>query len=122
MLDDYAFEKISLVPFGGGDYIMALNATMRKGFRKSTGATLLVKMELDERSPEPPPEFIESLKDEPDSFNAFNKLPKSHQHYFINWIRSAKTDETKAKRIAQAVNALLQGLGFGEMIRKGTSD
>jgi hypothetical protein len=44
-------------------------------------------------------------------------LPKSHQKYFSNWIESARTESTKAKRIAQAVNALSIGLGYGEMMR-----
>jgi hypothetical protein len=44
-LDNYAFERISLIPLGGGDFILALNATIRKAIRKTTGATLSVKME-----------------------------------------------------------------------------
>jgi hypothetical protein len=121
-LDNYQFEKISLIPLGGGDFILALNATIRKALRKTTGATVLVKMETDERQPEPPPEFIECLKDEPRALTAFSALKKSHQNYFINWMNTAKTDETKAKRIAYAVDALSQGLGFGGMMRKIKQD
>jgi hypothetical protein len=121
-LDNYAFEKTSLLPLGEGDFILALNATMRKAIRKTTGATLSVKMETDERQPEPPPEFIECLKDEPGAFTAFSKLTNAYQNYFINWINSAKTDITKAKRIAHAVNALSKGLGFGGMMRKLKQD
>jgi hypothetical protein len=117
-LDDFVFEKISLLPFGDGDFIMALNASIRKGIRKAEGEKVSVQMELDQRQPEPSLEFIASMKDEPAAFTAFKKLPKSHQHYFINWIESAKTVQTKATRIAHAVNALAAGLGFGEMVRK----
>ena len=115
-LDDHAFEKISLLPFGDGDFIMALNATIRKAIRKAEGAKLSVQMELDEREPEPSPEFVASMNDEPGAYAAFNKLPKSHRHYFINWIEAAKTDQTRAKRMAHAVNALAQGLGFREAL------
>ncbi len=34
-LDEYIFEGISLVPMGGGDFIMPINATIRKNIRKS---------------------------------------------------------------------------------------
>ena len=121
-LDEYAFEKISLLPFGDGDFIMALNATIRKAIRKAEGAKLSVKMELDEREPEASPEFVASMKDEPGAYTAFYKLSKSHQHYFINWIQAAKTDQTRAKRIAHAVNALAQGLGFREALMNSKKD
>ena len=117
-LDAHVFEKISLLPFGDGDFIMALNASIRKAIGKMEGEKISVQMELDERHPEAAPGFIESMKDEPAAFEAFYKLSKSHHHYFINWIEAAKTNETKAKRIAHAVNALVKGLGFGEMVRK----
>jgi hypothetical protein len=34
-LDDYAFNSISLLPMGGGDFILTLNGTVRKKIRKS---------------------------------------------------------------------------------------
>ena len=115
-LDEYAFEKISLLPFGDGDFIMALNASIRKAIHKVEGAKVSVQLQLDEREPDPSPEFLASMNDEPAALATFNKLKKSHQHYFINWIESAKTDQTKAKRIAHAVDALSQGLGFREAL------
>jgi uncharacterized protein YdeI (YjbR/CyaY-like superfamily) len=60
---------------------------------------------------------LECLADEPQALDFFDKLAKSHQRYFSNWIESAKTESTKTRRIAQAVNALSYGLGFSEMIR-----
>ena len=118
-LDDYRYEGISLVPMGGGDYIMALNATIRKGIGKRVGAKVNVKIEEDNKPVEPPGAFLECLADEPKALEAFNLLPKSHRNYFIKWIDSAKTDPTRAKRIAMSVNALAKGIDFGRMIREG---
>ena len=116
-IDDYQFEKTSLLPMGGGSFMMALKATVRKKLGKNEGAMVKVKMQVDAAPILPPAELIECLSDEPKALAFFKSLAKSHQNYFANWIKEAKTDETKAKRIAQAVNALAKGMGFGETIR-----
>lgn len=116
-LDNYAFNAISLLPMGEGNFIMALNGTIRKQIKKEKGDTLKVQMQEDKKEPELSGIFMECLEEEPKAIKFFKSLPKGHQRYFSNWIESAKTDSTKAKRIAQAVNALAAGLGFGEMIR-----
>ena len=48
----------------------------------------------------------------------FKTLAKSHQNYFSKWIESAKTEGTKTKRIALAVNALSKQWDYGTMIRE----
>ena len=116
-LDDYAFEAISLTPVGEGDFIMALNATIRKGIGKKKGATVQVQLEEDTKEPPLSSDFLSCLEDAPSASVFFHSLPKSHQRYFSTWITSAKTLPTKTKRIAQAINALEIGLGFSEMMR-----
>jgi hypothetical protein len=116
-LDDYEFSMIALLPMGGGDFIMALNAAMRKGIRKQKGAIIKVKMAVDTNEIKPPEELIECLQDEPEAFKYFKSLPKGHQNYFTNCINSAKTDPTKAKRIAATLNALNKKWDFGQMMR-----
>jgi hypothetical protein len=116
-LDDYEFSMIALLPMGDGDFIMALNAAMRKRIRKQKGAIIKVKMEVDTNEIKPPEELIECLQDEPKALEYFKSLAKGHQNYFTNWINSAKTDPTKAKRIAATLNALNKKWDFGQMIR-----
>jgi uncharacterized protein YdeI (YjbR/CyaY-like superfamily) len=61
---------------------------------------------------------MQCLEDDPVAKEFFlHKLPKSEQTYFSKWIESAKTEPTKAKRIAQAVNGFARGYKFGQMIR-----
>lgn len=117
LLDDYKCEGVALMPVGGGDFIMPLNATMRKGIRKSKGATLHIKLEVDTKPITPPTDFIECLKDDPEAYEYFFSLTKGNQNYFTNWIKSAKTEPTKTKRIAQSINALSRRQNFGEMLR-----
>jgi hypothetical protein len=122
LLDDYRIEGVALLPMGRGDFVMALNAAMRKGIKKKKGAMLNVRLQVDTKPVEPPADFIECLRDEPKAFEFFYTLPKGHQNYFGKWIESAKTEQTKTKRIARAVNALSKKYGFGEMVRSLKSD
>lgn len=117
-LDNYSFRGIALVPMGGGDFIMALNADTRKSIGKRKGAKLTVILEADDKFViQPPPEFLDCLSDEPAAVAFFNSLAKSHQDYFTKWIDGAKTEQTRIKRIAQSVSALSRKMGYGEMIR-----
>ncbi|MBG9378342.1 DUF1905 domain-containing protein [Panacibacter sp. DH6] len=116
-LDEFAIERLALMPAGGGDFIMPLNAATRKGIGKKQGAMVTATLEADNKEIQPPEDFIECLKDEPGAYDFFFGLAKSHRLYFINWINEAKTIQTKTKRIAQAVNALARQLDFGTMIR-----
>jgi hypothetical protein len=79
--DEYIFEGISLLPIGGGDFIIPLNATIRKCIGKSKGALLTVKLNVDESPLLLSEALIECLHDEPAALSFFNKLPRSHQKY-----------------------------------------
>ena len=116
-LDDHPIKRIALLPMGGGSFIMALNAAMRKHIRKKKGAMLKVQLEVDKTPAKLNKEMVECLKDEPKAFANFNKMPSSHQNYYNSWIESAKTETTRTKRIAMVVTALERGMDFGEMIR-----
>jgi hypothetical protein len=117
-LDKFSIEAIAIMPMGDGSFILALNAEIRKGIAKRAGAMLDVQLAVDD-NPDPvkSPEFMECLQDEPEALAFFNTLTKGHQNYFMKWIESAKTEPTKAKRIAQAVTGLARKQDYGAMIR-----
>lgn len=117
MLDNYPVAGVALLPMGGGAFIMALNATMRKGIRKAVGESLQLKLELDAKERELPAGFMECLQDEPTALEQYNRLSKSHKGYFTIWLTSVKSDAARAKRMAQAVNALANRLDFVQMVR-----
>ncbi|MBN8668476.1 MAG: DUF1905 domain-containing protein [Chitinophagales bacterium] len=117
-LDTYKIEQVALIPMGGGSFIMAVNATMRKGIGKKHGAMVKVELTCDDREMPLSSDFMSCLEDEPSALRYFQTLPKGHQKYFSQWIESAKTEATKTKRIALAVNALSRNMGYGEMIRE----
>jgi len=119
-LDDYPIKGVSLIPMGGGKYILALNAAIRRGIRKSKGAMLKVQLAVDAPY-ELLPELMECLNDEPGAKAFFTSLPRSHQNYFSKWIESAKTEATRARRIAMTVDAASKKWGYAEMIRASKS-
>jgi hypothetical protein len=116
-LDQYKIAGVSLLPMGGGSFIMAINAAMRKGTGKRYGAMLDVQLEEDEKPYKFNKAFMDCLADEPAAVEFFQTLPGSHQRYFSKWIDEAKTEPTRVKRIAQAVTALSKKQGYSEMIR-----
>jgi hypothetical protein len=116
-LDSYPIEQVALVPMGEGDFIIAVNATMRKGIGKRQGASVKVQLEEDKEGYIMNADFMACMEDDPKAMAFFKTLPPGHQRYFSKWIDSAKTEETKAKRIAQTINAMLKKMGYSEMIR-----
>ncbi|MGG9964411.1 YdeI/OmpD-associated family protein [Ferruginibacter sp. SUN106] len=117
-LDDFEIEKVALMPMGEGDFIMAVNAAMRKGIRKQKGTTIKVQLTADTAPILPPSELIECMADEPEALQYFNALPQGHRNYFTKWIDSAKTDVTKAKRIALVIKTMIRKMDFGAMLRE----
>jgi len=75
-LDSFKIEKVALIPMGEGDFIMAINAGMRKGIKKQKGANLKVQLTVDASPILPPSELIECMADEPEALQYFNSLPQ----------------------------------------------
>ncbi len=118
-LDQFAVNRISLLPMGGGLFIFVLNATIRKGIGKKQGAMVKVQLEVDESPFVFNEDFLTCLDDEPAARKFFDSLPGSHQRYFSKWISDAKTETTRTARIARAIDALAKKWGFPEMLRAG---
>lgn len=117
-LDDFEIEKVALVPMGAGDFIMAINAAMRKGIGKRKGAIVKLQLEVDKAQILPPLELLVCLADEPEALKHFNTLPQGHRNYFTKWIESAKTEPTKVRRIALVVKTMVRKMDFGAMLRE----
>ena len=90
-LDNHTIKQAALIPMGEGDFILPLNADVRKTIGKRKGAQLMVQLVLDESAFEFSKEMMECLEDEPKALENFKKLSGSEQKYFSKWIDSAKT-------------------------------
>ena len=116
-LDTYKIAGIALIPMGGGSFIMAINADMRRKIHKRHGAILQVQLLEDKQEFQLNKDFIDCLDDDPTAKAFFYTLTGSHQRYFSKWIDAAKTEPTRVKRITLAVTALAKKWGYPEMIR-----
>lgn len=110
-------RQVALLPYGEGNYILPLNAAMRKDIEEGVGETLQLSLEVDPEEPAMSAELLEALSYDTAAESFFLSLSKSHQRYYSNWIDSAKTFETKSKRLAMAVEGCARGMDFGKMMR-----
>ena len=120
-IDEYPIKGVAMIPMGEGDFLIAVNATMRKAIRKHSGL-VVVTIEEDLAQYKINKELLSCLQDEPDAAAWFHSLLPSHQRYFSKWIESAKTDATRTKRIAMTVNAMVKRIDFGEMLRSNRDE
>ncbi len=116
-IDNFPIKMVALVPMGEGDYIIPFNDRFKKATGKKEGAKIEVFLEIDTDEFPFSQDLLACLEDEPIASEAFYKMPKSHQKYYSNWVESAKTFETKSKRIVQCVFGLANGMDYGQMIR-----
>lgn len=57
----------------------------------------------------PPPALTAALKKNRKAQAGFEALSPSHKREYIEWITEAKTDETRARRLAQAIEWMAEG-------------
>jgi hypothetical protein len=117
-LDAFAIKQMTALPMGDGSYIVALNAGIRKGIGKRAGARIEVEVEKDDSIKPLSAILLECLQDAPVAKSFFESLAPSHQRYFSNWVEEAKTDITRANRLAVCIAALERGMAYGPMIRE----
>jgi len=117
-LDNVAIRGVALTPMGEGNFIIPLKASLRKELKKAEGALLRLELEEDtEFKIEMPADLELCLLEEKHCMENFMQLPKSHQNYYINWLNTAKTDQTRTKRLTQIVIAMDKKMDIGEMMR-----
>ena len=60
-------------------------------------------------SDELPTALADALTRDPAAAAAFEKLPPSHRREYVDWIAEAKREETRARRVEQALAMLREG-------------
>ncbi len=56
-----------------------------------------------------PPELTAALKKSPRAAEAFGKFSYSHKKEYVQWITEAKTEETRQRRVATAIEWMSEG-------------
>ena len=105
-IDDYELKETKLWPMKNGNLFLPVKAAIRKAIGKEEGD--LVKITLFAELPEAvdAAEIIECIKEAPEAYAYFGKLTGNEQKEYIEWILSAKADQTKVDRIVTTIDRL----------------
>ena len=101
----------SIVKMGLPCYIIGITKEIRKKINKDFGDSIQVTIveDKEERSIEIPIELQERLNCSSMARNFFESLSFSNKRKYVQWITSAKKEETRVKRIEQAILYLEEG-------------
>ena len=101
----------STIAVMGGAYMVGVNADNRAAAGVKGGDQLDVEIELDTepRTVEAPPDLAAALDAEPAARATFDALSNSNKSWHLYQLSSAKTDETRRRRIEKSVAALREG-------------
>ena len=109
-IDGFEIRKYHLMPMGDGKLFLPVRAEIRKKIGKKEGDWVHIILYPDNEPLVIPEEMLLCLEDEPIALKFFNQLTESEQKYYIQWVYSAKKEETKIERMAKTVNRLGKGL------------
>lgn len=118
-IDGYAISKYNLMPMGEGVLFLPVKAEIRKMIGKQAGDYVHVVLYPDHEPLETPAEFLDCLKEEPKALRFFKTLNESERKFYIQWIYSAKREETKINRLAKAINRLALSLKYHDAAKPG---
>jgi hypothetical protein len=109
-INGYAHQT-STRPHGDGRHYIVVNKSIRDAIDVSTGDVVHVIMELDtsQRSVVIPLYFKRVLDSDDKYVELFSKLSYSRQKEFVDWLESAKKEETRTRRMTQSIEMLLEG-------------
>jgi len=94
-----------------GEFLLGLNRAVRQEAGVEAGDTVDVRLELETapREVEVPQALTNALAEDPAARAAFDRLSYTHRKEYARWIAEAKRDETRNRRVAQALEMLRQG-------------
>ena len=111
-IDDYELKDVKLWPMKNGNLFLPVKAAIRKAIGKEEGD--LVKITLYAELPKAvePGEIIECIKEAPEAYAYFQKLNRKEQKEYLDWILSAKSDQTKVDRIVTTIDRLSKHIKY----------
>jgi Bacteriocin-protection, YdeI or OmpD-Associated/Domain of unknown function (DUF1905) len=93
----------------GGQYLLGFRREIREGAGITEGDVVELALELDTepREVEVPPDLEAAFDNETRA--AFERMSYSHRKDYADWIEEAKRPETRARRVAKAVEMIRAG-------------
>ena len=108
-LNGYTFR--STVAVMSGQYLIGVSAAIRKATGLGAGDAIHVQLTVDTspRQIDMPDDFAAALAAAPDAAAFFDRLSNSLQRYHVDQVSSSKTPDTRARRIAKAIETFRAG-------------
>jgi hypothetical protein len=95
----------------GGEFLLGLNREVREAAGVAAGDEVAVVVTLDDqpRDVEVPEDLADALASVPEAKARFDKLAFTHRKEYVRWVTEAKRDDTRRRRVAQAVEMISAG-------------
>ncbi len=95
----------------GGEFLLGLNRAVREAAGVEAGDQVQVTLELDTapREVEVPPALADALAADPAAKAAFEGMAFTHRKEYARWVDEAKKDETRDRRVQQALEMIKAG-------------
>ena len=102
--------RTTIAVYGGKYYIPARKEVRAaSGIRHGDRVTIHMRVDDAPREVEAPPELASLLEKDAPARAAWDKLSYSHKKEYAQWLTEAKREETKTKRLQQALVMLREG-------------
>jgi antitoxin component of MazEF toxin-antitoxin module len=95
----------------GGEFLVGLPREVREGAGVTAGDDVEVILELDTapREVEVPEALAAALASDPKAKAAFDSMAFTHRKEYARWVAEAKWDETRQRRVQQALEMIRTG-------------
>jgi hypothetical protein len=95
----------------GGEFMVGLSKAVRLGAGVEAGDDVEVRLELDAapRDVEVPEALAAALACDPRAKASFERMAFTHRKEYARWIAQAKKDETRERRVGQALEMIRAG-------------
>jgi hypothetical protein len=95
----------------GGEFVLGLSKEVRQGAGAQAGDEVDVTIELDAapREVEVPEALAVALAADPEASAAFGRMAFTHRKEYARWVAEAKREETRQRRVVQAVEMIRSG-------------
>jgi hypothetical protein len=95
----------------GGEFMLGLSRANREaaGVQAGDHVTVELRRDTEPRTVEIPAELAAALDQRPDAKATFERLAYTHRKEFARWVAEAKREETRERRVEQAIEMILNG-------------
>jgi hypothetical protein len=95
----------------GGEFLVGLNREVRTGAGAEAGQQVDVTIELDTapREVDVPEDLAAALASDPQAEAAFEGMAFTHRKEYARWVAGAKREETRHRRLQQALEMIRAG-------------